>query len=210
MPRAKKSPAKLLNPDENTEETSASPAVDAATTVRSRREAEKARHVSLSECAKLLNYDRNTLTKYLDQGCPSVERADRDRGIAWVLDVSEVHRWIIDRSVSAVSEKLGAASDGLISEDEAKRRRAVAQAVIAEIEASEVLKTVVPISHVIERVARDYSEIKGRLMTIPDAIAGRVDAAVSHRVREIADEHVRNALKSLRVGGEIGATAASE
>jgi len=36
-------------------------------------------------------------------------------------------------------------------------------------------------------------------MSLPDAIAGRVEAGVAQKVREIADEQVRTALKALRV-----------
>lgn len=179
------------------------PGDDSAPLSAAKREAAKSRHVSLKEAATLLDRDRNTITKWLDQGCPYVEKADRDLGKAWVLDLGEVVRWLEKRAADAAAEKLGAAGDGAISEEEAKRRRAVAQAIIAEVEAAETLRTVVRVSAVIERVASDYNEVRSRLMAVPDAIAGRVEQRVAERVREIADEQIRNALKALKADRDL-------
>lgn len=174
--------------------------------VSGRREAAKVRHVSLKEAASLLDRDRNTIMKWIDAGCPFVEKADRDLGKAWVLDIADIVRWLEDRSARLTAEKLGVNAEGAITEEEAKRRRAVAQAVIAEIEASEVLKTVVRTSAAIERVASDYAEIRSKMMAVPDAIAGRVEQRVSGKVRSIADEIIRLALESLKVDRELAAS----
>lgn len=75
----------------------------------------------------------------------------------------------------------------------------MAAAIITELEAAEAVKTVVRVSHVVDRIANDYAEIRSRLMSLPDAISGRVETKVAQKVREIADEQVRSALKTLRV-----------
>jgi len=198
MARRTKKSQEMLDLLSGAEVPDSTPDKDSAPVSAARREAAKSRYVSLKEAASLLDRDRNTLTKWLDQGCPYVEKADRDLGRAWVLDLGEVVRWMEKRAADAAAEKLGAAGDGVTSEDEAKRRRAVAQAIIAEVEAAETLRTVVRISAVIDRVASDYNEIKSRMMAVPDAIAGRVEQRVSDSVRAIADEQVRNALKALK------------
>lgn len=177
---------------------------DSAPLSSAKREAAKARHVSMKEASALLDRDRNTVKKWLDQGCPYVEKADRDLGKSWVLDLAAVVRWLEKRAADATAAKLGATADGVISEDEAKRRRAVAQAVIAEIEASEVLKAVVPVSFVIERISKDYGELRAKLMSLPDIIAGHLDAEASVRIRKIADEQVRLAIASMKSGREFG------
>ena len=166
----------------------------------SRRSASRDRRVSLKELASILDRDRNTVSAWLDHGLPYVEKADRDLGKAWSFDTAEVVRWLEKRAADSAVEKLGVlGSDGKTSEDEAKRRRAVAAAIITELEAAEAVKTVVRVSHVVDRISADYSEIRSRLMSLPDAISGRVEAKVAQKVREIADEQVRSALKALRV-----------
>jgi len=171
-----------------------------------RRAASKERYVSLKELASFLDRDRNTVSKWLDNGLPFVEKADRDLGKAWIFDTGEVVRWLEKRAADTTAEKLGSGSiDGRTSEEEAKRRRAVAAAIITELEAAEAVRTVVRVSHVVEKIAADYAEIRSRLMSLPDAIAGRVEASVAQKVREIADEQVRTTLKALRVEREFEA-----
>ncbi|WP_343314036.1 terminase small subunit [Brucella sp. BE17] len=166
----------------------------------SRRAAAKNRLVSLKELADFLERDRNTVSSWLKFGLPFVEKADRDLGKAWSFDTAEVVRWLEKRAADAAAEKLGTTGlDGKTSEDEAKRRRAVAAAIITELEAAEAVKTVVRVSHVVDRISADYSEIRSRLISLPDAISGRVETKVAQKVREIADEQVRSALKALRV-----------
>ncbi len=166
----------------------------------SRRSAARERLVSLKELASFLDRDRNTVTKWLDHGLPFVEKGDRDLGKAWAFDTAEVVRWLEKRAADTTAEKLGMTGlDGKTSEEEAKRRRAVAAAVITELEAAEAVRTVVRVSHVVDRISQDYSEIRSRLMMLPDAIAGRVETKVSQKVREVADKQVRKALEALRV-----------
>jgi len=185
----------LKTGDENTAMSSTERNISSA-----RRAAAKKRYVSLAELASFLERDRNTVAKWPDAGLPYVEKADRDLGKPWIFDTAEVVRWLEKRAADTTAEKLGnIAIDGRTSEEEAKRRRAVAAAIITELEAAEAVRTVVRVSHVIEKIAADYAEIRSRLMSLPDAIAGRVEAGVAQKVREIADEQVRTALKALRV-----------
>lgn len=198
MTRKKSGADVLKNGDENSVQTDTAP--NFRNISSSRRAASKDRLVSLKELASFLDRDRNTVTKWLDHGLPYVEKADRDLGKAWSFDTAEVVRWLEKRAADTAAEKLGGSGlDGKTSEEEAKRRRAVAAAIITELEAAEAVKTVVRISHVVDRIATDYAEIRSRLMMLPDAIAGRVEAKVTQKVREIADEQVRSALKALRV-----------
>lgn len=166
----------------------------------SRRSAVRDRLVSLKELAAILDRDRNTVSKWIDIGLPYVDKADKNLGKAWSFDTAEVVRWLEKRAADTAAEKLGASGiDGKTSEEEARRRRAVAAAIITELEAAEAVKTVVRVSHVVDRISADYSEIRSRLMSLPDAISGRVETKVAQKVREIADEQVRSALKALRV-----------
>ncbi|MCH4539464.1 terminase small subunit [Ochrobactrum sp. A-1] len=198
MARKKVADAVLKSADENSESVSTDD--NFRNISASSRDAVKDRLVSLKELSTLLHRDRNTVSGWLSHGLPYVEKADRDLGKAWSFDTAEVVRWLEKRAADSAVEKLGVlGSDGKTSEEEAKRRRAVAAAIITELEAAEAVKTVVRVSHVVDRISSDYSEIRSRLMSLPDAISGRVETKVAQKVREIADEQVRSTLKALRV-----------
>jgi len=191
---------RLLNPAET----------EAGPSAASRRDAAKARHMSLSQVAAALDRDRNTVAKWLTQGCPAVEKADRDTGKQWVLDIAEVVRWLERRSAETTAEKLGGGADGLVSEAEGKRRKAVAQAIIYEAEALEVLQSVARYSVIVDRVAADYAEIRSRLTAIGEAVAGRVPRSVAGQCKKIVDEQVANSLAALRVDRELSQGAATQ
>ncbi|MGQ2909204.1 MAG: hypothetical protein ACT6QU_14765 [Aliihoeflea sp.] len=82
MPGRKAKPTSVRKIEDETEISSASP--DDVSAPLTKREAAKARCVSLKQAAALINRDRNTLMKYLDQGMPFVEKADRARGVSWM------------------------------------------------------------------------------------------------------------------------------
>ncbi|KAA1237126.1 terminase small subunit [Agrobacterium tumefaciens] len=164
-----------------------------------RREANKARVVSMQQCSVLLGYDRNTVEKWVKQeDCPYISQADRDRGIQWELDLAAVVRWLQERAVRNVVGEDGD-GDGSGKMTDSKKRKEAAQAILAELEVAEELGRVVPRQAVLDRIQKDYTEIKKRLMTLPAAIAGRLDASTQRIAREVADDQVRKMLAKLRV-----------
>ncbi|WP_139112687.1 terminase small subunit [Hoeflea olei] len=160
------------------------------------RNSPNSRQMSLKQLAAFLNRDRNTVMKYLDQGMPSVEQADRDRGIAWVIDSAEAVRWLEERAARNVAEKLGGDTKS-VTKDEAERRDWVARMVIREKDAAESIGMVAKIHDMLDLMRQDYVELTLRLGAIPDTIAGKVDSKISARVRAIADEQIQSALKAL-------------
>ncbi|QND41840.1 terminase small subunit [Rhizobium leguminosarum bv. viciae] len=157
----------------------------------------------MKQAATLLNRDRNTIQKWLDKGCPHVTKADRDLGIPWELDLAEVVRWLEERAADTAAERFGGTEDGKTSEDEAKRRRAVAQAVVAELDMLERLRSVVPIADVLDTWAKDYAAIRDKLMSIPDAVAANVDPTIARHVSEIVEKHIRTVLGSLKTESKL-------
>ena len=97
---------------------------------------------SLLQAASILGVHRNTLSKWIDQGCPVQSRADRARGIEWEISIPAVIDWRVNR---AVEDALASVQDenGRITREEADRRRAIAQAVSAEVAADRELGGVV-------------------------------------------------------------------
>lgn len=97
---------------------------------------------SLSQAATLLGVHRNTLSQWLREGCPAVEKADRDRGVEWQLALPDVIGWRIERAVADAVAGHGGDGTGM-SVEEAQRRRAVALAQMAEIDLDERLERTV-------------------------------------------------------------------
>jgi terminase small subunit / prophage DNA-packing protein len=114
---------------------------------------------SLSEAATLLGLHRNTLAEWLCEGCPSVEKADRTRGIEWKLALPEIMRWRIERAVADAVAPYSGGGD-MITREEADRRRAVAVARVAEIELDEKLRSVLHVADAKEITAEFAQAVK--------------------------------------------------
>lgn len=190
----KSSSRKVLNPSETTPQPPL-PSAEISAPLPSTRAEAKARHMSLQKLAAFLNRDRNTVQKYIDQGMPVVERADRDRGISWVIDSAEAVRWLEERAATKVTEKLGDVRG--MSEDEAKAQTAVMKMISASVAAAEDIRMVAKIQDMLDLVRQDYTELRLRLTAIPDTLAGKVDAKVSAKIRDVAEEQIRTALLAL-------------
>ena len=77
---------------------------------------------SLNELAGLVGVTRQTVDRWLKQGCPFVEKADRDRGKEWRLSLPAVIEW---REKRAVEQAIGDTSR--LDIDEARRRKLLLQ-----------------------------------------------------------------------------------
>jgi hypothetical protein len=97
---------------------------------------------SLTKAAAILEIHRNTLASWIDRGCPAVEEADRSNGKEWQISIPAVIDWRIH---TAVADAVAAfrTDEGFVSKDEADRRKALAQARLAEIDVDERERTVV-------------------------------------------------------------------
>lgn len=175
---------------------------DDASPLTSKREAAKLRTVSVKQCAALLNRDRNTIQKWLDQNCPYVTKADRNLGIAWELDIAEVVKWLEERAAKSVAEKFGDPNDKT-SKEEGDRRKSVAAAVMAELDMLERLKSIVPVSSVLDLWSKDYNEVRAKVMSLPDILAVNVDPAIATAVRVLSDKHCRAVLDNLKTKDTI-------
>lgn len=108
----------------------------------------------LETTAQLFGLAPNTLRRWIRQGAPVVESADKGRGIPSKLDFAAIANWAIDRAVrDAIAETQ--TDGGNISREEADRRKAVANAVVAEVEADDALKSVVS-RHDADGVVADF------------------------------------------------------
>jgi len=168
------------------------------------------RTFNLNEAAAILGVTRQTLGRWIEQGAPAVTRADRSLGIEWELSVADIVEWRIKRAVDdAVSRYEG---DGdKISKDEADRRRAVAQAITAEVEADETLRSVVAVSDVLDVVTQEYAAVRTHLQSVGSKVAGRAATMTSApAIQELVDEAIIDALEALTHDGRLAADRASQ
>jgi phage terminase Nu1 subunit (DNA packaging protein) len=127
---------------------------------------------SLVQTAAILGVHRNTLSKWIDQGAPVQSKADRSRGVEWEISIPAVIEW---RITKAVEEAVSGYADesGKITREEADRRRAVAQAIVAEVEADQVLGQVVARSDAEADMAAFCMVLKTGLANAAAKIAAR-------------------------------------
>ncbi|MBO9170891.1 terminase small subunit [Rhizobium sp. L245/93] len=155
---------------------------------------------SMEKIALLLKKDRNTIDKWLrNDTCPYVTRGDRTRGIPWQIDIAAVVEWLIEKSVSDAMGKFTPNGKGRMPEGVSKEILLEARAIMESVKTAEAIGRVVPVQYALDRVSKDFNEIKQRLMTLPAAVAGRMDSSIQRSVREIVDEEVRKAIEKLKV-----------
>ncbi len=97
---------------------------------------------SLTAAAGIFQIHRNTLANWISRGCPATNESARRGGEEWQISIPAVIDWRIKTAVDdAVAGLL--TPDGKISKDEADRRKAVAQAGMAEIEHDTARRSVI-------------------------------------------------------------------
>lgn len=153
---------------------------------------------SLSEAATLLGLHRNTLAEWLREGCPSVEKADRTRGIEWKLALPEIMRWRIERAVADAVAPYSGGGD-MITREEADRRRAVAVARVAEIELDEKLRSVVHVADAKDMMAQFAQAVKQGGDTAISKIAARCCQMTNpHEIRTMCEAEWNRGMSAAR------------
>lgn len=136
------------------------------------------RTYSLTEAASILGKHRNTVAKWLEQGCPAVTRADRARGVEWELSIPNIIDWLVSRAVEdAVAS--GGGDVSRISRDEAERRKAIAQAVREEVNTAELLDEVVNRHDAVADIAAFAVALRTGMANVCGKVAGRAATMTS-------------------------------
>jgi len=165
---------------------------------------------SLNEAQKWLGVTRQTLSNWIDDGAPVVKRAE-GKGQSTLVSVPDLYAWSVENAVKKAVAKTAPppVSDedaplGAISKDEADRRRAVAEAVRAEIKAFQEAGQVVNVAEVGAAVARHLVPVRQRLMSLhrelPDKLERRtgVPARISaNLIRAEVDECLTDIAKEV-------------
>ena len=163
--------------------------------------------VSLKVAAATLGLSRNTLSSWIAKGCPVVSQADRDQGVEWRLDVAAIHKWRVEFAVKEAVAGYQTEGGG-VSKEEADRRRAVAMAIVAEIEADLAQKSVVYVENVGRLVEGEYSVVRAAVMGMPSKLADRCVGLDRAGIRIVLEQGADDILTHLSDPDEIARKAA--
>lgn len=97
---------------------------------------------SLAEAAAIIGKNRTTVKEWLDRGAPYVRKADRSSGREWQLSIADLWDWYDQYRSEQIAAQF-TDQTGQITKEEADRRRAIALAITAEVDAAQALDQVV-------------------------------------------------------------------
>lgn len=165
--------------------------------------AERRTH-SIFEAAGLIGVHRNTLMRWINDGCPAVSKGDSKRGKEWEISLSDVWAWREQRLIDEISAQFRDKT-GATNEAGYRTRKAAADAVVAEIEAEEALRTVVDVEYVTQKLTGFLSDLRAKLSAVGAKVAGRAASMSSAAaIKELVDQEVRESLRAINGAERIG------
>lgn len=154
------------------------------------------RRVNKGDLAAVFGVSLTTIGGWVRRGCPFLVAGSKT--VPWEFDTAAVARW---REQQAAIAAQGDTSD--LDIDEAKRRKLAAEAALAEIDLARARGEVVEIEQVAEVIGEQFSALRARLMAMPSKVAPLVIGVGDlGEVREVIDDHVRDALAELSGFGD--------
>ncbi len=146
------------------------------------------RIVNRAQLANLCKVSLPTVDAWLRQGCPAVERGSKGRECR--IDIAAVIDW---RVRTAVEDAVSGIQDGegKVSQKEADRRRAVANAITAEVDADNALKAVVSRFDA-ESVMADFCQaLRSGLSNAGSRIAGSTTMLTDpNEIRDVCEAEI--------------------
>jgi phage terminase Nu1 subunit (DNA packaging protein) len=152
---------------------------------------------SMVELAALLDLNRTTVQKYVKQGLPYVQKADRDKGKDWKFSLPAVVEWLEQRAVDRVVGN----TEGLTIDD-AKLRKTAAEAQLAEFELEKVKRRTITVEEMSELVADEYATVRSQLLNIPGRLAQTLAAETDPaKIEALIKAEISTALTELSQDG---------
>ncbi|KAB2970324.1 terminase small subunit [Zoogloea sp.] len=144
--------------------------------------------VDRNQLVEEMQIGHSTLTKYISQGLPYVDRGGSGRLATFDLEACKQWR----------QERYGKTADDDESMQQARLRKLQAEASLAELELQKSHGQVIPIEDVAEELADLFSKIKSQLLALPVITAGLVYGKETVReIQAIIDEQIRIVLIEL-------------
>lgn len=153
----------------------------------------KGQEVNRTELSRIFGVTYNTVDMWVARGCPYVQKADRKRGKGWLFNTAAVSAWISDE---AIRNSRGDSAD--VDLHEARRRREVAAASLAEIELQKRRNEVIELSVVREGIQNDYLAVRAKLLSMGHKMATRLAACSEPEgCKVMVDDEIHVALNEL-------------
>lgn len=154
------------------------------------------RAINRADLASLCAVSLPTVDAWVEKGCPYLERGSKGR--EWKFDSAAVIDWRIQRGIeNAVSGYED--ESGKVSREEADRRRAVANAITAEIAADEALRAVVSRHDAEACMAAFCQVLKTGLSNASSKIAARATTIINApEIEEMTQAEMNRAFEAAR------------
>ena len=146
---------------------------------------------NLEDIARLLGRQPKTIRAWIDKGCPVVEAGGS--GKPWQLNLADIVQWREQR----ISEQATQTRDDP-ELDEARRRKLVAAAKLAELALEKARGEVMPADAVLTTWQSLVLNFRAKMRAIPNTMAPRLAIVdTPGEIFSILDQHIDNALKEL-------------
>ncbi len=158
--------------------------------------AQPMRTLNRTELATFHGVSQPTVDEWIRRGCPAIARGNK--GKAWKFDSAAVINWRLEEA--KIDAKAGISDpSGVMSKEEADRRRAVALARSAEIEVDERLKSVALVSDVKADLTDFCTSLHTGLGNASNKIAGRAASMTSApEIEDLCHAELNRAFESAR------------
>jgi phage terminase Nu1 subunit (DNA packaging protein) len=160
------------------------------------------RRVNRSELAAIQGVAVSTIDAMVRRGLPYLQRPS-GKGKGWIFDTAQVREWELSR---AVENLIGDA--GQVDRGEAERRKAIAQAALAEHELGERRRELISVDLAASIIRREYAAVRSRLLAMPAKVAPELALAKEPaEARAVLEAELREVLGELSGGDLVGADA---
>jgi len=147
--------------------------------------------ITTTEMSALLGVHKNTIHEWVSQGCPTAVRATRGHANQFML--SDVLEWHKSRAVIAAT-----GSNDLMSADEAKRRKLMAEAGLQEIELNKRKGEIIELAEVEKKLSNTFAVIRSNMLKVSDRTSIRLIGETDEtRIKKIIREEINQALEAL-------------
>lgn len=180
------------------------------------------RAVSLQEAARLLGVHRNTLSAWIARGAPTLSAARRADGVAWLVDLGAVMTWRAEQARAEEREKAKREAEALraqlaelsgegpgVAIEESRRRKALAQARMAEVELARQESRFVDADALMAFLTPTLLSVRDRLLRVPNTAGAVIPGMTAEQVAEL-EQLVRDALTEIAEEGEAVKRAADQ
>lgn len=144
--------------------------------------------VTREELLNHLNINPDTLTEYQKEGLPIHKKGAGRSKAQYILE--DVTDWL-----DANGKKYGQTKESL---QEAKTRREIALATMAELELKELEGELVRLSDVTDEFEKQLINVKQKLLVLPSKVAGAVLGMTDiNQIKEVIEREIYTALEEL-------------